>query len=104
VLTRVRNANETSIGDDVIAFLDHYLRLIKGRLMDDPRIAELCQRIHKNHRQALDLIYEHAGSPTAGLVGRIGRVVVQHPGRWHVANTTKATVFFLPQEWGLHEK
>jgi len=43
VLTRVRNANETSIGDFVLAFLDHYLRLIRGRLMDDPAIAELCQ-------------------------------------------------------------
>ena len=84
VLMRVRNANETSIGDDVLAFLDHYLRLIRGRLMDDPVITELCQRIYKNHRQALQLIYDHAGSPAVGLLGAIESMVAEHPGNWHV--------------------
>ncbi len=50
VLRRVRNANVASIGDDVLAFLDHYIRLIGSRFMDDPKLDELCQTIYKNHR------------------------------------------------------
>jgi hypothetical protein len=99
VLMRVRNAYQTSIGDDVLAFLDHYLRLIRGRLMDDEKIVELCQRIYKNHRQALQLIYEHAGSPAAGLLGEIERVIVEHPGGWHVVNSTSKVVIFMPNQW-----
>lgn len=45
VLMRVHETNKSSIGDDVLAFLGHYLRLIRGRLMEDEKIAELCQRI-----------------------------------------------------------
>lgn len=55
VLTRTRTANEKSVGDDVLTFLDHYLRLIGSRFMEDPTIDELCKRIYQNHRQALDL-------------------------------------------------
>lgn len=49
VLKRVRDANAGGIGDDVLAFLDHYLNLIGTRFMDDP-IDELCQRIEIRER------------------------------------------------------
>jgi hypothetical protein len=99
VLLRVRKANESSIGSDVLAFLDHYLRLIRGRLMDDEKTVELCQRIYRNHRQALQLIYEHAGSPAAGLLGEIERAITEHPGGWHVINSTSKAVLFVPKQW-----
>ena len=100
VLTRLRNANATSIGADVLAFLDHYLRLIRGRLMDDPAITELCQRIYKNHRQALQLIFDHAGSPAVGLLGAIEATIANHPGDWQVINSTsKQRVIFVPNSW-----
>jgi hypothetical protein len=99
VLYRVRNVNEASIGNDALAFLDHYLRLIRGRLMDDPKIVELCQRIYKNHRQALQLIYEHAGSPAAGLIGEIEAVIAEHSGDWHIVNKTSSQVYFIPKQW-----
>jgi hypothetical protein len=99
VLKRVHETNRNSIGDDVLAFVDHYLRLIRGRLMDDEKIVELCQRIYKNHRQALQLIYEHAGSPAAGLVGDIERVVAEHKGGWHIVNQTPKQLIFVPNEW-----
>jgi hypothetical protein len=98
-LTRVRNANAISVGDDVLAFLDHYLRLIRGRLMDDEKIVELCQRIYKNHRQALQLIYEHAGSPATSLLGEIERVIDEHPAGWHVVNKTSKLISFVPKAW-----
>lgn len=98
-LERVRKANESSIGDDILAFLDHYLRLIRGRLMDDPEIVQLCERIYKNHRQALQLIFEHAGSPAAGLLGKIEQMLSEHSGDWHVVNKTSKQIEFVPVDW-----
>jgi hypothetical protein len=99
VLERVRKSHEKSIGEDVRTFLDHYLGLIRGRLMDDPVIADLCQRIYKNHRRALQLIYEKAGSPEAGLIADVEDAVRRHPGGWEVVNTTSRHVFFVPKHW-----
>jgi hypothetical protein len=98
VLVRARNANETSIGDDVLAFLDHYLRLIRGRLMDDPKIAELCQRIYKNHRQALQLIHEHTGTGTSRILS-IAEDLLREDSRWRVVGRTTQRLRFVPKEW-----
>jgi hypothetical protein len=98
VLARARNANQNSIGDDVLAFLEHYLRLIKGRLMDDPAIAELCQRIYKNHRQALQLIYEHTGPGVTRMVG-IAEEVLRSQPQWTIVRRPAQRVRFIPKEW-----
>ena len=42
VLSRVAKTHGPNIGDDVRTFLDHYLRLIGSRFMDDPQIDDLC--------------------------------------------------------------
>jgi len=98
VLQRIRNAGEASIGDDVLAFLDHYLRLLRGRLMDDPKIDELCERIYKNHRQALELIFERVGSLAAGVLSEI-ESLIHDDNRWILVNKTSKAVFFMPKLW-----
>lgn len=98
ILTRVRKTNATAIGEDVLAFLDHYLRLIGSQFMDDPKIDELCQRIYRNHRQAMQLIYERVGAPSAGLVADIA-AIIDGDERYHFEHRTSKYVTFVPKSW-----
>lgn len=99
LLVRVRNAHASAIGDDVLAFLNHYLRLIGSRFMDDPKIDELCQTIYKNHRQALQIIWDRAGTPAAGLVGAIEEYLLSKPETWHVIGRRSKGVDFVQKSW-----
>ncbi len=99
VLDRCRTTNITSIGKDVAAFLDHYLRLIGSRFMDDPQIADLCQRIYQNHRQALDLIFENCVTSGSPLVRVVTDMLKNDGNRWHVFNSTSRRVDFVPADW-----
>tara|TARA_Y100001933_G_scaffold242475_1_gene270191 strand:+ start:653 stop:1978 length:1326 start_codon:yes stop_codon:yes gene_type:complete len=102
-LQRVRNANENVIGIDVLTFIDHYLDVLKNRLLDHSIVEELCQKIYschseaiqlltnqqyvnqpiqdlckkiqKDHQLALELIFDHCGlgSPTAHLIRIISK-------------------------------
>jgi len=98
VLYRIRRTHESAIGDDVLAFLDHYLRLIGSRFMDDPKIDELCQTIYKNHRQALQLIFERIGSPAASILQDIEHLIRNDP-RWIITNRTGRLLQFFPTAW-----
>ncbi|HEV8604630.1 MAG TPA: PD-(D/E)XK nuclease family protein [Tepidisphaeraceae bacterium] len=98
VLTRVRSTYANAIGDDVLVFLDHYLNLIGTRLMDDEKITDLCQRIYKNHRQALQLIYDRVGSPTSGLLGEV-EAALREDERWNVFYRSGGVVDFIPKPW-----
>lgn len=98
VLTRVRNTNATSIGDDVLAFLDHYLRLVGSRFMEDEKIDELCQRIYKNHRQALELIFERGRTRDGLTVGTLTSRI-QTSGGWQIIKSTAKRLYLVPQMW-----
>lgn len=99
VLDRCRTTNKTSIGKDVAAFLDHYLRLIGSRFMDDPQIADLCQRIYRNHRQALDLIFENCVTGSSVFVRDVVDILEADENSWHIVRATSRVVDFVPVEW-----
>ena len=99
VLTRVRKTNAASIGDDVLAFLDHYLRLIGSRFMDDPTIDELCQRIYRNHRQAIDLIVERGRPNIRAVVDSLAEMLNADDDLTVLSTNAARSVFFLPKNW-----
>jgi hypothetical protein len=98
VLTRVRETNGNAIGDDVLVFLDHYLSLLGTRFMNDKEIDELCRKIYKNHRQALDLIWERVGTPESGVLADVANVLEEDP-RWHMFYQRGKLTDFLPKAW-----
>ncbi|MHB1157918.1 MAG: PDDEXK-like family protein [Phycisphaerales bacterium] len=99
VLSRVRRTQAKAIGQDVLTFLDHYLNLIESRFMSDPQIDELCQRIYKNHKQAIDLIAERVGSVKAQIIRGIYEQLAARTGIWWVSNYTDSRIYFCPQCW-----
>jgi hypothetical protein len=98
VLKRVRETHRKAIGREVLVFLDHYLNLIGTRFMNDKEIDELCQRIYKNHRQALDLIWERVGGPTSRVLSEAAAVVEEDP-RWEVVARPSNCIDFVPKGW-----
>jgi hypothetical protein len=98
VFTRVRTTYHNAIGEDVLVFLDHYLSLIGARFMNDAKIDELCQRIYKNHRHALELIYQRVGSPASGVLAEAETVLRGDP-HWHVFYRVGNVIDFVPKVW-----
>lgn len=97
-LRRVKRIYANAIGDDVKAFLDHYLRLIGSRFMEDAEIDELCRRIYQNHRQALDLIFDRCGPGPGQIISEVFRIV-SGDNRWQVTQHSSNRVRFVPKEW-----
>jgi hypothetical protein len=82
----------------VLVFVDHYLDLLETRFMNDERLDELCRQIYKNHRQALDLIWDRIGSPEAGTLVEVLNII-EHDSRWHVLYRSSRYVYFIPTSW-----
>ncbi len=100
VLTKVRAASGEQMGDDVRAFIDHYLRLIGSRFMDDQEIVELCKEIYKNHRQAIDLIVAHTRG--SEITGMLPKILESHTHQWRVYDQKQGgriNVKFQPKSW-----
>lgn len=99
VLRRVREAGAGSLGTDVGVIIDHYLRLLETRLMDDPKIAELCRLIYKNHKQAIDLIIEHGATDDEGVIGAIKERVAAEGADWLIPRWNSRWIGIIPASW-----
>ena len=47
------------VGTEIINFIQHYQEMLRRYIMEDSEIQEICQRIYKNHKRALELIYDN---------------------------------------------
>jgi len=55
----VREARASTLGPDVRTLMTHYTTMLRRHIVSESEIAELCRRLYREHKQALDLIYEH---------------------------------------------
>jgi len=66
--------------------------------MNDPKIDELCERIYKNHRQALELIFERVRSQKSGVLAEV-ETVLREDSRWHMFWRAANVIDFVPKAW-----
>lgn len=97
-LLRVRDTNNNSIGEEVLVFLNHYLNLLRTRFMNDEELDALCRKIYKNHRQALDVIWERAGDPESKALEVLANII-EEDSRWEEVSYGNANFEFFPTAW-----
>jgi hypothetical protein len=98
-LDRACRTNRSAVGEDVLVCVNHYLHLLRGRFMQDPKIDELCRRIYRNHKAALDLIFERAAVGSFDVVAKIADAIRAQNGSWTIVREGKRKVQFLPEGW-----
>jgi len=73
-----------------------YDRLTEGRRRF-LRADELCRRIYKTHRQAIDLIFQRTVIPS-GAFGTVA-ATIRDDEKWHVFKCTDTAISFAPKSW-----
>lgn len=59
LIGEVCDRHRSTLQPEVCTLMQHYSTLINRHLMQDSEIAKLCRDIYLQHKEALDLIYEH---------------------------------------------
>ena len=98
VLSRTLTTNDASLGEDVRVFVEHYLRLIGSRLMNDQELDRLCATIYKTHRAALDVLFERRPDPAAPLLEAVERAADEVDG-WWVPHRTNRRIYLEHESW-----
>ena len=90
----------TKINADVHSLMTHYSNLIKRHIMSDSEIAQLCRKIYKQHRQALDLIYEHRPDFQLEISDFLQQLIQEnYENNIEKDTCTKREIRFTPKEW-----
>lgn len=50
---------QTQLNDEIKLFIQQYLDMVRRHIVEESEVQEICRRLYRNHRRALDLIFEH---------------------------------------------
>jgi len=59
IITHIIENKSTSIGEEILIFISHYREMFRRYIMENSEIQEICKKIYKKHKKALDLIFEY---------------------------------------------
>lgn len=94
------NKYRSTMGDDVYTLISHYIILVRRHILDNSEIANLCRKIYKQHRQALDLIYEHRPDFQLEISEFIQQIIKDSVTKGIEEDySIKQFIRFAPKEW-----
>jgi hypothetical protein len=91
-------ARATILGQDVLTLMNHYTSMLRRNIVGESEIEQLCHRIYKKHKKALDLIYEYRPDQQAEI-GEYVKELVNADSRFKIDHSSKSSVLFLPENW-----
>lgn len=97
----VREARESTVGAEVQTLMTHYTTMLRRYVVTESEIADLCRKLYREHRQALDLIYEHRPDLQYELFEMLQALVKEAASARDLVldHSTKSAVRFAVEEW-----
>jgi len=89
-----------TLGSAVLTALEHYATMIGRHIVGESEIVNLCRQIYRQHKDALDLIFEHKPDLQMDLKAVLEEEVGRHAG-FLLDHCTKSRVRFFHQDWDL---
>lgn len=101
ILETICNERRSSLTDDIYIAIRHYVDLVRRHIMSESDIAELCRKIYKQHRQAIDLIYEHRPDMRSNIKDYIEQLLEEFAQQENLIKDSidKRWIRFAPKEW-----
>lgn len=79
LITRLIERKGSQLSDEVNVFIRHYNEMIKRYIMEESEVQELCEKLYKKHKRALDLIFKHKPDIYSDISEILAELVENHP-------------------------
>ncbi|MCY6492302.1 PDDEXK-like family protein [Leptolyngbya sp. GGD] len=101
IIETVCNERRSCLTDEIYIAIRHYVDLVRRHIMSESDIAELCRKIYKQHRQAIDLIYEHRPDMRSDVEDYIKQLIQEFSQAENIDldSVDKRYIRFAPKEW-----
>ncbi len=96
----IREMYGSTLGGDVVTIMRHYTTMLRRHIVADSEVADLCQRIYRKHKQALDLIFEHRPDQLWDIAEELKRLIAESTSDGiQPEHSTKSYIRFSHESW-----
>lgn len=101
IIEKICGERQSTLSPEIEISMRHYVDLIRRHLMSESDIAELCRKIYKEHRQAIDLIYEHRPDMRSNVEEYLSQLIQEfaEPENLELDSIQGKWIRFAPKEW-----
>jgi hypothetical protein len=96
LIEQLQKRKQDTIGEEIYSFINQYKEILRRHIVEDSDIQEICRRIYKKHKKALDLIYEFRPDK-ASEIHEIAVAVLNAEPTVIVDHSSKRYVRFIPK-------
>jgi hypothetical protein len=100
VIERLTEKRASTLGNDVKTLMTHYTQMLRRHIMSESEIADLCRRIYKKHKNALDLIFEYRPDQQAFMRDLLEGLINNNP-LLLLDTISKSLIRFTASEWNV---
>jgi hypothetical protein len=98
ILEHLTNTRITILNSDVRVAITHYTQMLRRHIMSESEIAELCQRIYRKHKRAIDLIYEYRPDQQVAIREILEKLITSEPS-FILDHCSKSYIRFTVKDW-----
>jgi len=95
----VTNEHAQDVDPDARVALAHYISMLRRYVVSDSDIAQLCRKIYEEHRQAIDLIYQHRPMPYLSIRDALKAMVQEDPRFQLEVDKSPRHMMIAVKEW-----
>jgi hypothetical protein len=96
VVERIVEQRQSQLSEPVAGFLHQYMQTLRRLTMQDKQLTDLCRRIYRKHREAIDLIVEYG---MASVFTQTAVDVLKKDGEYEILCERPNEVWFMPASW-----
>jgi hypothetical protein len=100
LLNSSAESTSSSLGADIYTLIKHYIAMLERHIITESPIAELCRKIYKSHKKAIDLIIEHRPDVLQDIKEYLEELILRDKNlNLILDHRSKAYIRFAPKEW-----
>jgi hypothetical protein len=96
LIEHIIDNKKDKIGSELLAFISHYKEMLRRYVMKDSEIQEICRKIYKSHKKALDLIFEYKPDKLLDIYECLVNIIKKDPDLV-LDDSSKTYIRFIPK-------
>ena len=82
LLEHLTKSRKDRMGTEILTFISHYREMLRRYIMEDSEVQDICRKIYKRHKKALDLIFDNR-SQVPCIVDELGSSIGESMPRFY---------------------
>jgi len=98
IIDHLIEGKRDKVGSEILTFISHYGEMLRRYVMQDSEIQDICRKIYKRHKRALDLVFEYRPDKQLEIYQCLAEIIEEDPDLILDEASSKSYIRFISRD------